>query len=153
MLRPWTASERSALVAVLKKHHVIKPVPAPAQPAPITPEQLLALAQTTSLDLDKVIKVFKMAAPVQDPVAWCTKSDLKDVAKGFSQAVPARSMRVPQLYPKEDTVLLYTTPPAAQRPWVGLTDEDRQIILDNTHPYNRWTLAERIEAKLKEKNQ
>jgi hypothetical protein len=47
---------------------------------------------------------------------------------------------------------LYTITPRAQRPWVGLTDEDRQIILDNTHPYNRWTLAERIEAKLREKN-
>lgn len=46
----------------------------PAQPAPATPEQLLALAQTASLELDKVIKVFQMAQPapvqpVQEPVA------------------------------------------------------------------------------------
>ena len=54
-----------------------------------------------------------LAEPVQEPVAWCTKSDLENMAKGFSQDVPARSMRVPQLYPKEGAVLLYTTPPAA----------------------------------------
>lgn len=41
------------------------------QPAPtITPEHLLALAQTASLELDKVIKAFQMAAPAQqEPVA------------------------------------------------------------------------------------
>ena len=52
--------------------------------------------------------------PVQEPVAWCTKSDLENMAKGFSQDVPARSMRVPQLYPEGNTVLLYTTPQEAQ---------------------------------------
>lgn len=37
-----------------------------AQPAPaITPEHLLALAKTASLELDKVIKAFQMAAPGQ----------------------------------------------------------------------------------------
>jgi hypothetical protein len=70
---------------------------------------------------EKAIAAIKQALeqPVQqsqsdvEPVAWCTKSDLENMAKGFSQDVPARSMRVPQLYPKEGTVLLYTTPPAA----------------------------------------
>jgi len=63
----------------------------------------------------KAITAIKQALkqPVQEPVAWCTKSDLENMAKGFSQDVPARSMRVPQLYPKEGAVLLYTTPPAA----------------------------------------
>jgi hypothetical protein len=42
------------------------------------------------------------------------------------------------------------TPP--QRPWVGLTDEEIKGVLETTHPENRWTIAERIEAKLKEKN-
>lgn len=54
-------------------------------------------------------------APVQEPVAWCTKSDLENMAKGFIQGVPARAMRVPQLYPKKSTVLLYT-PPAQRKP-------------------------------------
>ena len=64
----------------------------------------------------KAITAIKQALkqPVQEPVAWCTKSDLENMAKGFSQDVPARSMRVPQLYPEGNTVLLYTTPQEAQ---------------------------------------
>lgn len=45
---------------------------------------------------------------------------------------------------------LYTAPP--RRGWVSLTEEERQQILDTTHPDNRWTLAERVEYRLKEKN-
>lgn len=68
--------------------------------------------------------------PAQEPVAWCTKSDLENMAKGFSQDVPARSMRVPQLYPKEGTVLLYTTPPTAQQcKWPSCQTEEYQQAL------------------------
>ena len=65
---------------------------------------------------EQAITAIKQALkqPVQEPVAWCTKSDLENMAKGFSQDVPARSMRVPQLYPEGNTVLLYTTPQEAQ---------------------------------------
>jgi hypothetical protein len=56
------------------------------------------------------------APTVQEPLAWCTKSELENMAKGFSQDVPARSMRVPQLYPKESTVLLYTAAQPAPVP-------------------------------------
>jgi hypothetical protein len=45
----------------------------PAQPAYISPKQLLALAQEANLGLDKVIEVFRMAAPVQE-------EDLYDLA-------------------------------------------------------------------------
>jgi hypothetical protein len=53
---------------------------------------------------------------------------------------------------------LYTTPPAAQRQWVGLTDEE---IIDVIHPLvmadmpdeaTDYEIARAIEAKLKEKN-
>jgi len=43
---------------------------------------------------------------------------------------------------------LYTTPP--QRPWVGLTDEERDEILDSY--LTAEGRARAIEAKLKEKN-
>lgn len=42
--------------------------------------------------------------------------------------------------------------PPVKREWQGLTDEERQSVIDETHPDNRWTLAERIELKLKSKN-
>jgi hypothetical protein len=53
---------------------------------------------------------------------------------------------------------LYTTPP--QRTWVGLTDEERAVIVEaNTtddHGYDIWCdgdgVARVVEAKLKEKN-
>ena len=52
----------------------------------------------------------------------------------------------------EDRVPLYTTPP--QRPWVGLTDEEREEIENRPFSQNDWlwSYACAIEAKLKEKN-
>ena len=56
---------------------------------------------------------------------------------------------------------LYTTPPAAQRQWVGLTDEEvlseaKRFALGLAFPFNGTTtpemFARAIEAKLKEKN-
>ena len=44
----------------------------------------------------------------------------------------------------------YTTPPAAQKPWVGLTDEEAQWIYDNGRTPSG--MMEMVEAKLKEKN-
>jgi hypothetical protein len=53
----------------------------------------------------------------------------------------------------------HTTPPAAQRPWVGLTDEQFQAIRNRLSRQDGWdcdswdlALKEAIEAKLKEKN-
>ena len=49
----------------------------------------------------------------------------------------------------------YSTPPAAQRPWVGLTNEEiAQIYLVNTDKPLKpeWLFARAIERKLKEKN-
>jgi hypothetical protein len=51
---------------------------------------------------------------------------------------------------------LYTTPPAAQRQWVGLTDEQIKRIgkldLDSDYFGLWYDFAKAIEAKLKEKN-
>ena len=57
--------------------------------------------------------------------------------------------------PKGFTGMLYTTPPAAQRQWVGLTDEEIDKLFGDG-PYVPAMLlrdvARAIEAKLKEKN-
>jgi hypothetical protein len=45
----------------------------------------------------------------------------------------------------------YTTPPAAQRPFVGLTDEERTEIR-REHYARTLPLMDAVEAKLKEKN-
>jgi hypothetical protein len=72
---------------------------------------------------------------VQEPLAWCTKSELENMAKGFSQDVPARSMRVPQIYPKEGTVLLCATQPAQPAP-VTLISSERHIALREAFAIN-----------------
>ncbi len=46
---------------------------------------------------------------------------------------------------------LYTTPPAAQRQWVGLTNEDK-LHIEIMGGKSDVMLAEMVEAKLKEKN-
>jgi hypothetical protein len=47
------------------------------------------------------------------------------------------------------------TPPAAQRSWVGLTDDEIQVVLDDPQKYydTMNNFARAIEAKVKERNQ
>ena len=45
---------------------------------------------------------------------------------------------------------LYTTPPAAQRQWVGLTNEQREVIISSSMTPACVLIA--TETKLKEKN-
>jgi hypothetical protein len=59
----------------------------------------------------------------------------------------------------DDLQALYTTPPAAQRTWVGLTDDERRFVR-NSVGYNQFVTAgeyaehvqKATEAKLKERN-
>lgn len=41
---------------------------------------------------------------------------------------------------------------AAQRPWQGLTDEEANLLWENTDDRDSWELIKRVEAKLKERN-
>jgi len=79
-----------------------------------------------------------LAAPVQEPVA-CVQ-DLDEVKRKHLVYEKGMDWKDP----------LYTTPTAAQRQWVGLTDEERDDLLDNY--ITAEGRARAIEAKLKEKN-
>jgi hypothetical protein len=89
-----------------------------------------------------------LPAPVQEPVAWWN-GEYGSPVFAFKRNTPGIGLGNPDATP------LYTTPPAAQRQWVGLTDEQIDKLFGDG-PYVPAMLlrdvARAIEAKLKEKN-
>jgi hypothetical protein len=87
-------------------------------------------------------------APVQEPVAWRWSESEGERWFGWttdwSHHDKAKLMAFPIEY-------AYTTSPAAQRQWVGLTDDELRELCDEFWLYPR-KLLQAIEAKLKEKN-
>ena len=92
-----------------------------------------------------------LAQPEQEPVAWMTHHEPPMI-------FPTRSEALLYCEEHEVPVPLYTAPP--QREWVGLTDEEIEIMgnkvanenLIGLVPNFRVRFARVIEAKLKEKN-
>ena len=84
----------------------------------------------------------KVAQPAQEPVAWMSASRFEELRKGFTVMTTLTKQRA-----FEDDVAIHTTPPAAQRQWVGLTDEEMDEWTPEIHGVIR-----SIEAALKEKN-
>jgi hypothetical protein len=106
-------------------------------------------------------------APVQEPVAWHDKiigmEVSMDVSTGeddIDHRVYGQVYEVMLAYDGGPDVILaiesernYTTPPAAQRQWVGLTQQDIDIAFDDTQEGGGFDdFARAIEAKLREKN-
>jgi hypothetical protein len=79
-------------------------------------------------------------ALVQEPVAIALNTGTKQGVKWIKNV--------------EHGIPLYTTPPAAQRQWVGLTEKEFIEIYNrvNWDTNNSWAYELAIEAKLKEKN-
>jgi hypothetical protein len=83
-------------------------------------------------------------APVQEPVAHQYQS--KDgVWRDFISQIHYEATVADGSWPIR---ALYTTPPAAQRQWVELTDEERMMC----RSYDADETVAKTEAKLKEKN-
>ena len=112
--------------------------------------------ETTIAKIDPTITAIKqaLAAPTQEPrCAVIVEVFGKDWRLDY-MSLPVGKHR---LYTQE---YVYTTPPAAQREWVGLTEEEIFSVLGNLQrKYNRpptedsrVVFALAIEAKLKEKN-
>jgi hypothetical protein len=80
---------------------------------------------------------------VQEPIAWTVTGNVTNWSKDFSAYKT-----------KHYTRPVYTTPPAAQRQWVGLTDEEfEDIELGCRSTVSGKIMAmQKVEAKLKEKN-
>ena len=119
---------------------------------PETERALFEFDGHTSIDVVARLKAYTTPPQrtEQEPAAWCTRKEIDDMAKGFSQDVPARAMRIPQSYPEGSIVKLYTHPPP--RTWVGLTDEEFESIAKRKPSWALFDFYRLIEAKLKEKN-
>jgi len=85
----------------------------------------------------------RLSAPEPEPVAWTVSGLITDFSRDFS-AYQTKTYTRP----------LYTAPP--QREWVGLTDEEINILFKNSLKSIPtgviWNISRTIEAKLKEKN-
>jgi hypothetical protein len=99
---------------------------------------------------NKAVTILREALeqPVQEPVAWMS-SDRAWMWSDYSKAIAAVA-NIPTL----TLIPLYTAPPATQREWVGLTDEEieqgnkESWVTDQAWQSAVWW----AEAKLKEKN-
>jgi hypothetical protein len=86
-----------------------------------------------------------IAAPVQEPVAW--------MYEDMMGLVGVRVQKEKPIVARPVTPLCLCTPPAAQRQWVGLTDEEMYLNCPNWLSQEHCkTWLQQIEAKLKEKN-
>jgi hypothetical protein len=110
--------------------------------------------EALDLALEALEQYTNVVTSVNDPNSWETVVDGGKPARDAITAIKqARSAPVQEPAIKQgwdvDTPL---NKPAAQRQWVGLTDEDWQDISDKTATIIWSNLKQAIEAKLKEKN-
>lgn len=89
---------------------------------------------------ERLPELFDRAAPVQEPVAYLCENAVGH--KYFRWKKPSSQFK---------PIALYTTPPAAQRTWVGLTDEEIEQEFGFIDELLR-DCVYRTQAKLKEKN-
>jgi len=122
LLDPWMrpAAAKELLTQVLA-------LGTPAQPAPVV--------QEPAAWIDSVMEQAQVFAS-----AWSLVGGRFDSGNGLEDAEQA----------KAELRAMLITPPAAQRQWVGLTDDEKQWIKES-----EWTTDELVEwmnTKLKEKN-
>jgi hypothetical protein len=103
---------------------------------------------------DNVTPLYTTPPPVQEPVAWMTDYENIMHANDHARWVKFDGGKGFERF-SDYVIPLYTAPP--QRPWVGLTEEERDSITDEVIGWNscvgwEYEYACAIEAKLKEKN-
>jgi hypothetical protein len=121
----------------------------PAQPAPVQPVAWLEILRNNRTATDEVIGAFLRGH------AEHLTGETFVLTTPPAQPAPVQPVQEPFGYAAENirnVTPVYTTPPAAQRQWVGLTDEEKRQIFER-EDYQGWLdYINAIEAKLKEKN-
>jgi hypothetical protein len=123
--------------------------PEPTKPAPITKDELTEPLGCVVVRPLVANSTTPPASPVQEPVAW---TNWRELAGAKHYQTPGWEMYADKRNP--DDVALYTAPPAAQRQWVGLTDDEFENIElgCRSTPFGKIEAMRKVEAKLKEKN-
>jgi hypothetical protein len=106
-------------------------------------------ANTAIEMIDAILKEHPAAqpAPVQEPVA-VTYKEVADTMNALWNG----TLKQVQIATELANTKLYTTPPAAQRQWVGLTAEEKRQIFER-EDYQGWLdYINAIEAALRSKN-
>jgi len=94
-----------------------------------------------------LLDAFTKPAPVQEPVGEVNRYGLDSHGRKWHGIYwYDANVDVPH------GTKLYTTPPAAQRPWVGLTEEEISACDPQEEFWGLHEVVRRAEAKLKEKN-
>jgi hypothetical protein len=153
-----------------------------AMPFPVGKSAITAIKQARSapvpenfMDALRFDLAMRDAAPVQEPVAWIDmsawppirfregvlRSDLEHLdGLPLCTTPPAAQRRIEELEAqlmlmqgREIKLQMSLSTPAAQRQWVGLTDDERLEVaeIDGADEWF-WKVCKAIEAKLKEKN-
>jgi hypothetical protein len=132
--------------------------------------EVIALIELGMIAPEDIVKCLRKAnsepeqarsAPVQEPEYWNVidpagniVASETDAIRGWARIAGSYKPTVEGLLGFHDQgwrVLPKTTPPAAQRQWVGLTEEEfDDLQIENID--DPWANFKAIEAKLKEKN-
>ena len=125
----------------------------------IAPEDIVKCLRKANSEPEQAL-----AAPVQEPVAWKWHQAPVKTSWGHDMVVADLAIdkdNTVSVYCERDYTAkveaMFSTPPAAQRQWVGLTDEERRKIwgeLPQTSNQERdaCIFAQAVELFIKEKN-
>jgi hypothetical protein len=168
----YVLSDDPQKAALARKHGIevealCKCTTPPAQPTPDLQAELEATNRQVEILSDALAESRREIArlkAVQEPVAWMHVMDntegIKANGKGIVSITQKRKhpfgkpgVDFSKSFPVTSTPL-YTTQPAAQRQWVGLTDEEieKACVPLGAAMMSFAEVARAIEAKLKEKN-
>lgn len=153
----------SAVCVINKDNPPVYTAPS-AKPAPdlqaeleATNRQVEILSDALAESRREIAQLKSQRAPVQEPVAkpkligWRTADFLNETTDIRSARNWEVHYEVLPIFEGDPNTKL-ATPPAAQRQWVGLTEEEREQHRDDWHANIHDKEFRAIEAKLKEKN-